>query len=75
LRVFSCSRQQHDFWLLENDKDHRKSLESDYLRTFAIRLVAPSELRERLSQQSDHIETIILDAINASQPSTTKDAP
>ena len=75
LRVFSCSRQQHDFWLLENDKDHRKSLESDYLRTFAIRLVAPSELRERLSRQSDHIETIILDAINASQPSTTKDAP
>ena len=75
LRVFSYSRQQHDFWLLENDKDHRKSLESDYLRTFAIRLVAPSELRERLSQQSNRIESIILDAINASQPSTTKDAP
>ncbi|MBQ2336745.1 MAG: hypothetical protein II381_10550, partial [Victivallales bacterium] len=75
LRVFSCSRQQHDFWLLENDKDHRKSLESDYLRTFAIRLVAPPELREKLSQQSNHIESIILDAINASQPPITKDAP
>ena len=75
LRVFSCSHRQQDFWLLENDKDHRKSLESDYLRTFAIRLVAPPELREKLSQQSDHIEKIILDAININQPTTTKDAP
>ncbi len=75
LRVFSCSRRQQDFWLLENDKDHRKSLESDYLRTFAIRLVAPPELREKLSQKSDRIEKIILDAINNNQPTTTKDAP
>jgi HD superfamily phosphohydrolase len=75
LRVFSCSRQQHDFWLLENDKDHRKSLESDYLRTFAIRLVAPPELREKLSQESDRIEKIILNAININQSTTTKDAP
>ena len=75
LRVFSCSRRQQDFWLLENDKDHRKSLESDYLRTFAIRLVAPPKLREKLSQESDHIENIILNAININQPTTTKDAP
>ena len=74
LRVFSCSRRQQDFWLLENDKDHRKSLESDYLRTFAIRLVAPPELRERLSQNAATIENIILTTI-AKSISTNKELP
>ncbi|MBR6057301.1 MAG: HD domain-containing protein [Victivallales bacterium] len=61
LRVFSSSRSQHDFWLLENDQDHLNSLESDYLRTFAIRLVAPSSAREKLSQKPGHVERIILE--------------
>ena len=74
LRVFSCSRRQQDFWLLENDKDHRKSLESDYLRTFAIRLVAPPDLRERLSQNAETIENIILTTI-AKSISTNKELP
>ncbi|MCQ2396241.1 MAG: HD domain-containing protein [Lentisphaeria bacterium] len=40
----------NDYWLFEKDKDHRASLESDYLRTFAVRLTVPEAHRTRLSK-------------------------
>ncbi len=36
------------FNLFEKDREHFRSLESDYLRTFAVRLVVPREHRERI---------------------------
>lgn len=54
LRVFSgCSQQ--GFWLLENDSDHRRSLDSDYLRTFAVRVVVRPEHREDMAAQAPRI--------------------
>lgn len=38
-----------DYWLFEKDRDHRAALESDYLRTFAVRVVVPTALRGRLA--------------------------
>jgi len=52
LRVFS-QKSNGSFWLLENDADHRRSLESDYLRTFAVRLTCPPEHRQALVGQAD----------------------
>ena len=46
LRV--CDGQGGGFWLLENDMDHRRSLESDYLRTFAVRLLVPRPHRQEV---------------------------
>ncbi len=46
LRV--CDGQGGGFWLLENDMDHRRSLESDYLRTFAVRLLVPRPRRQEV---------------------------
>ncbi|MBQ4480719.1 MAG: HD domain-containing protein [Victivallales bacterium] len=39
-----------DYWLFEKDRDHKASLESDYLRTFAVRIVTPPEYRERIAR-------------------------
>ncbi|MDX9979305.1 MAG: HD domain-containing protein [Lentisphaeria bacterium] len=41
------------FGLFEKDRDHLRSLEGDYLRTFAVRLVVPREHRERISARSE----------------------
>ena len=38
-----------DYWLFEKDVAHYRSLASDYLRTFAVRLACPLEHRERLA--------------------------
>ena len=54
LRVFSSGGHE-SYWLFSKDEDHKRVLESDYLRTFSIRLVCPVELRERLSAMSDAI--------------------
>lgn len=48
-----------DYWLLEKDKDHRASLESDYLRTFAVRLVTPPERRHALAQHPQPLLKIL----------------
>lgn len=62
LRVFS-QKSNGSFWLLENDADHRRSLESDYLRTFAIRLTCPMEHRQALAAQADAIAETLRRAI------------
>ena len=54
LRVFSSGGHE-SYWLFSKDEDHKRVLESDYLRTFSIRLVCPLELRERLASVSDAI--------------------
>ncbi|MFA6816249.1 MAG: HD domain-containing protein [Lentisphaeria bacterium] len=51
---------QKDFWLLEKDRDHKKSLESDYLRTFAVRLLVIPEKREQLYKKAGQIEKFLL---------------
>lgn len=40
----------NDYWLLEKDRDHKNSLESDYLRTFAVRVITTQRLREKLAK-------------------------
>ncbi len=45
-----------DFWLFDQDRDHRASLESDYLRTFAIRIAVPEERREAAVAARDRLE-------------------
>lgn len=44
---------ENDYWLFDRDRDHRASLESDYLRTFAVRVVVPPQYREPLSRKTD----------------------
>ena len=48
LRIANGGKQ--DYWLLEKDLDHRASLESDYLRTFAIRIAVPKRDRKTLAK-------------------------
>lgn len=62
LRVFS-QKSNGSFWLLENDADHRRSLESDYLRTFAVRLTCPPEHRQALVGQADALAEALRQAI------------
>lgn len=59
LKVLS-SGGHPDYWLFEKDIDHRASLESDYLRTFAVRLVCPPELRARLAAKASTILHLLL---------------
>ena len=58
LRVLS-SGGHPDYWLFEKDIDHKTSLESDYLRTFAVRLTCPDELRRHLAEQHEKIMKIL----------------
>ena len=48
-----------DYWLFEKDRDHKASLESDYLRTFAVRVVVPPEYRKRLADKPEPILDIL----------------
>ncbi|MBR4125757.1 MAG: HD domain-containing protein [Victivallales bacterium] len=48
-----------DYWLFEKDRDHKASLESDYLRTFAVRIVVPSEYRKRLAEKPEPLLEIL----------------
>lgn len=45
----------HDYWLFDQDRDHRASLESDYLRTFAVRIAVPENARARLASQPEKL--------------------
>lgn len=49
LRVYAKNGQDN-YWLFAKDADHKKSLEGDYLRTFAVRLVCPEVYREKLAK-------------------------
>lgn len=48
-----------DYWLFEKDRDHKASLESDYLRTFAVRVVVPLEYRKRLADKPEPLLEIL----------------
>jgi HD superfamily phosphohydrolase len=61
--IICSDHSERQFSLLQNDTDHLKSLESDYLRTFAVRLVAPTKLREKLAKQADSLQDSIKTAI------------
>ena len=50
---------QNDYWLFEKDRDHKASLESDYLRTFAVRIVVPPEHRERIARNPEPLLEIL----------------
>ncbi len=54
LRV-ATGNPERDYWLLEQDQDHLRSLESDYLRTFAVRLLVVPERRGALAAQAEAI--------------------
>ncbi len=45
--------KQDGFWLLEKDTDHLRSLESDYQRTFAVRLLVPADKRAEIAGRAD----------------------
>jgi HD superfamily phosphohydrolase len=51
VRIFS-SRGEGSYWLFENDRDHIRSLEGDYLRTFAIRFMAPPNIRDSVARKA-----------------------
>ena len=51
-----------DFWLFDQDRDHRASLESDYLRTFAIRIAVPEECRVQAAAAAPILEAGLLKA-------------
>ncbi|MFO7821516.1 MAG: HD domain-containing protein [Lentisphaeria bacterium] len=54
IRMFSaCSGQS--YWLFENDRDHYRSLQGDYLRTFAIRVITPRHNRRFVADSADII--------------------
>ncbi|MCK5801868.1 MAG: HD domain-containing protein [Lentisphaeria bacterium] len=58
VRVFARDSGE-GFLLFEKDRAHYRSLESDYLRTFAVRLTAPVELREQLALEAPRIERFL----------------
>lgn len=58
LRV-STGNNNSNYWLLEQDKDHSKSLESDYLRTFAVRIIVIPEKRTQLLPKAEQINDIL----------------
>lgn len=62
LRVFSSGGHQ-SYWLFSKDTDHRNSLESDYLRTFAIRLVCPQALRQALANNHSFLDLLANESV------------
>lgn len=58
LRVFT-GNSTDNYWLLEQDKDHARSLESDYLRTFAVRIIVIPEKRSELLVKAAEINDIL----------------
>ena len=46
---------EHDYWLFDQDRDHRASLESDYLRTFAVRVIVPEKYRAALAAKPERL--------------------
>lgn len=47
------------FWLFKKDGEHRRSVEGDYLRTFAIRLIAPPHRRVELMKRADEVTAVL----------------
>lgn len=59
----SAGSQRSDYWLLEHDKDHSRSLESDYLRTFAVRVLATPEKREMMCARAAEVDDFLRQAL------------
>lgn len=58
IKIFSASGGQ-GYMLFENDTIHYQSLAGDYLRTFAIRVIAPPAKRDTIANQRDRIESFL----------------
>jgi hypothetical protein len=58
VRIYSAG-SAGGFGLFEKDRDHARSLEGDYLRTFAVRVVAVPEERERVARQWERLAEVI----------------
>jgi len=56
------SRNGGSFSLFENDRDHVRSLEGDYLRTFAVRVTAVPESRQAVWRQWEALAEVIQEA-------------
>lgn len=61
VRLFSGSTGS-SFGLFEKDRDHVRSLEGDYLRTFAVRVTVVPEERERVARQWERLAAVIQEA-------------
>jgi hypothetical protein len=61
VRIYSAGAAG-GFGLFEKDRDHVRSLEGDYLRTFAVRVVVVPEERERVARQCDLLADTIREA-------------
>ena len=61
VRIYS-SGGGTSFGLFEKDRDHVRSLEGDYLRTFAVRVTVVPEERERVAKQWERLAAVIQEA-------------
>lgn len=61
VRVHSTGRGG-DYWLFEKDRDHKRSLEGDYLRTFAVRVTVVPDARSRLADRTSTLADLIQEA-------------
>jgi hypothetical protein len=61
VRIYSAGAGG-SFGLFDKDRDHVRSLEGDYLRTFAVRVVAVPEERERVAREWERLAAIIQEA-------------
>lgn len=67
VRIFSRSAAG-GFWLFEKDRDHARSLEGDYRRTFAVRVVAIPERRVAAARCHEKIRKFLEDLIEDPNP-------
>lgn len=58
VRIFSREKGG-SFWLFPKDKNHLRSLEADYLRTFAIRVIVPPETRAEMLKKTSALADFI----------------
>jgi HD superfamily phosphohydrolase len=62
VRIYSRSAEG-SFWLFDKDRDHTRSLEGDYLRTFAVRVTVVPEQRAAAAAASDRIAGFLEDLV------------
>ncbi|MDT8390899.1 MAG: HD domain-containing protein [Lentisphaeria bacterium] len=67
IRMFSQS-EGTEYSLFDNDQNHFRSLQGDYLQTFAIRLIVLPELRQSIHQKASAITDVLNAAIPPSNP-------
>lgn len=67
IRIFRQS-DGTEYNLFQNDTNHQRSLQSDYLQTFAIRIIASPELRESVHAKSAVINSLLNERVPAEPP-------